>query len=121
MGVIQNIKNLFKRGGYAVTGQTLNSINDHPKVNIDPIELQRIERDFREYRNEYDKIVYINSNNEIKRRDYMTINMRKLTAEMLASLVFNEQVEISVDIDEANDYIKHVFEHNDFKKIFLSI
>lgn len=116
MGVIQNIKNLFKRGGYAVTGQTLNSINDHPKVNIDPIELQRIERDFREYRNEYDKIIYINSNNEIKRRDYMTINMRKLTAEMLASLVFNEQVEISVDIDEANDYIKHVFEHNDFKK-----
>ncbi|MGM0169843.1 hypothetical protein IGI39_004004 [Enterococcus sp. AZ135] len=116
MGLIQSVKNLFKRGGYALTGQTLNSINDHPKVNIDPIELERIEKDFKEYRNEYDRIEYINSNNEIMKRKYMTINMRKLTAEMMASLVFNEQVEITVDDESANKYIQHVFEHNDFKK-----
>ncbi|MGM0238413.1 phage portal protein [Enterococcus sp. AZ103] len=96
--------------------QTLNTINDHPKVNIDPIELKRIDQDFREYRNDYDEISYINSNNQMKKRKYMTMNMRKLTAEMLASLVFNEQVEIKVDDAAANDYIQHVFEHNDFKK-----
>lgn len=116
MGFIQNVKNLFKRGGYVVTRQTLNSINDHPKVNIDPIELNRIDLDFKEYRNDYDQIEYINSNNKIKKRKYMTINMRKLTAEMLAGLVFNEQVEISVDDKTADKYIQHVFEHNDFKK-----
>lgn len=72
MGFIESVKNLFKRGGYALTKQTLNTINDHPKVNIDPIEIQRIEQDFREYRNEYDEITYINSNNRIKKRKYMT-------------------------------------------------
>lgn len=116
MGFIQNIKNLFKRGGYALTSQTLNTINDHPKVNIDPIEIKRIEKDFREYRNDYDQIQYVNSNNEIKKRDYVTINMRKLTGELMASLVFNEQVEIKIDDNAADEYIQHVFEHNDFKK-----
>lgn len=116
MRFIESVKNLFKRGGYALTKQTLNTVNDHPKVNIDPIEIQRIEQDFKEYRNEYDEITYINSNNRIKKRKYLTMNMRKLTAEMLASLVFNEQVEIKVDNEAADEYIQHVFEHNDFKK-----
>ncbi|OSH43860.1 phage portal protein [Enterococcus faecalis] len=116
MKFIEAVKGLFKRGGYALTGQELTSINDHPKVNIDPLELQRIEQDFKEYRNDYGVIEYVNSNNEIRKRKYMALNMRKLTAEMMASLVFNEQVDIKVDDEQANEYIQHVFEHNDFKK-----
>ena len=93
MSFIDKIRNLFKKGGYAVTGQSLAAINDHPKVNIDAKELERIAIDFKEYRNEYDEIQYINSSNKIQKRKYMALNIRKLTAELMASLVFNEQVE----------------------------
>lgn len=127
MGLIQGIKNLFKRGGRTLSVQALKSINDHPKVNIDPEELARIERNFNEYKGEYPKVEYLNSMGELKNRDYMHLNMMKLSSELLSSLVFNEQCEITIsDADDekktqntyksANDFIQHVFEHNDFKK-----
>ncbi|MGC4019201.1 MAG: phage portal protein [Muricomes sp.] len=97
-------------------GERLATINDHPKVNIDPHELERISRDFREYAGNYPLVKYINSNNDACERDYCFLNMRKLTSEMMSSLVFNEQVEIKVDNEEADKFIQHIFEHNDFKK-----
>ncbi|MEK4149991.1 phage portal protein [Robertmurraya sp. FSL W8-0741] len=127
MKVIQRIKNLFKRGGYALSGQTLMTINDHPKINIDPKELERIERNLRQYQGDYPPVKYVNSQGETKERDFMTLNLRKLSASVLAGLIFNEQCEIVVsDADEennkpntfktANDLVQHVFEHNRFKK-----
>lgn len=127
LGLIDSIKNLFKRGGYALSGETLKSINDHPKINIDPNELSRIESNLSEYKGEYPDVEYFNSNGVKQKRKYRTINMVKLSAELLSGLVFNEQCEIVVsdnkDEDEkantfksANDFIQHVFEHNDFKK-----
>ncbi|WBX81302.1 phage portal protein [Virgibacillus salarius] len=126
MDLIQRIKNLFKRGGYALSGQMLKTINDHPKVNIDPAELARIERNMRQYAGDYPKVEYINSDGELRERDYMPLNMRKLSADVLAGLVFNEQCSVVVsDADEkdtnntfhsANDYIQHVFQHNRFIK-----
>nr|DAY95586.1 MAG TPA: portal protein [Caudoviricetes sp.] len=116
MGLIQTIKNLFKKGGYVVTGQSLNRITDHPKVNISEEELSRIERNFRQYEGKYPDVEYLSSNGKKTHRPYMTMNMRKLTAEMMTSLVFNEQTEISIDDDTANEFINRIFEHNDFKK-----
>lgn len=126
MRIIDRIKNLFKRGGYALTGKTLKSINDHPKVNLDPAELARIERNFRDYEGKHPKVEYVNSNGDKMKRDYMHINMTKLSAELMASLIFNEQCEVNIsDAKEdggtnsyktAHDFISHVFEHNDFKK-----
>ena len=127
MKIIDRIKNLFKRGGYALSGQTLKSINDHPKINIDPAELARIEANFNIYKGNYPKIDYVNSMGDQQKRDYMNLNMMKLSADLLSGLVFNEQCEVVVsDAKEeeeatntyksANDFIQHVFEHNDFKK-----
>ncbi|MCM3110674.1 phage portal protein [Lederbergia lenta] len=127
MNVIQSIKNLFKRGGYALSGQTLKTINDHPKINIDPNELARIERNFEEYKGNYPKVEYFNSMGELRKRKYMTINMIKLSSELLSGLVFNEQCDVVISDSKedeekantfkfANDFIQHVFEHNDFKK-----
>lgn len=126
MRIIERIKNLFKRGGYALTGKELQTINDHPKINIDPAELQRINRNFIDYQGKYPKVEYINSMGHLQKRDYFYLNMTKLTAEYLAGLVFNEQCEINIsDADEdgknntfenAHDFISHVFEHNDFIK-----
>ncbi|UTR17021.1 phage portal protein [Salipaludibacillus sp. LMS25] len=126
--MLQSIKNWFKRGGQALTGgETLKTINDHPKINIDPEELARIERNFDEYKGNYPQVEYINSMGHLKKRNYMHLNMLKLSSELLSGLVFNEQCEIVVsdakEEDEttntyksANDFIQHVFEHNDFKK-----
>lgn len=127
MGLIQNIKNLFKRGGYAVTGNKLKSINEHPRINIDPAELARIDSSFNIYKGEYPLVKYVNSAGDTKERDYMSINMMKLSAELLSGLVFNEQCKTYVsdakgDEDKPNtyqsadDFIRHVFEHNDFIK-----
>lgn len=126
MNIIQSIKNLFRKGGYALAGQTLNSINDHPKINLDPSELARIESSFTIYKGDYPKVEYVNSVGDCKKRDYMSLNMMKLSSSLLSGLVFNEQCEVVVsDADDedapntfanANDFIQHVFEHNDFKK-----
>lgn len=124
--MIDRIKNWFRRGAYALTEKELKTINDHPKINIDPMELQRIEKNFIDYQGKYPKVEYINSMGHLQKRDYFYLNMSKLTAEYLAGLVFNEQCEINIsDADDdkeqntyknADDFISHVFEHNDFKK-----
>lgn len=119
MTFMDRIKNMFKKGGYALTSESLDTINDHPKINLDPEELIRIENNFREYKNDYPDIEYINSNNQSAKRKYMALNLRKMTAEMMSSLVFNEQTEIKVDTKAnkgANDFIQKTFEHNDFKR-----
>nr|WP_285865164.1 phage portal protein [Lederbergia lenta] len=110
-----------------MSGQTLKTINDHPKINIDPNELARIERNFEEYKGNYPKVEYFNSMGELRKRKYMTINMIKLSSELLSGLVFNEQCDVVISDSKedeekantfkfANDFIQHVFEHNDFKK-----
>ena len=127
MKVIDKIKGWFQKGGYALTGQMLNTINDHEKINIDPAELARIESNFRMYKGDYPVVEYYNSAGVLKERDYQSLNMMKLSASLLSGLVFNEQCEVVVSdakvedeetntFKSANDFIEHVFEHNDFKK-----
>lgn len=127
MNVIDRIKNFFKRGGEILSGQTLKTINDHPKVNIDANELARIERNLNQYKGNYPKIEYINSHGDSRERDYMTLNLRKLSADVLSGLVFNEQCEVTIsdsreeeekenNYKSAHEFIEHVFEHNKFKK-----
>lgn len=110
-----------------MTGQTLKSINDHPKINIDPQELARIERNLRQYQGDYPQVEYINSHGHVEKRDYMTLNLRKLSADVLSGLVFNEQCEVTISdakdeekkensFKSAHEFIEHVFEHNKFKK-----
>lgn len=124
---MQRIKNFFKRGGYALSGKDLKHINDHPKINIDPNELARIERNLKQYEGDYPQVEYVNSYGDKQKRDYMALNLRKLSADVLSGLVFNEQCEITVSgakeeedkenkYKSAHEFIQHVFEHNRFKK-----
>src|SRR5690606_21194288 len=125
--VMQRLKNLFKKGGYALTMQSLQTINNHEKINIDPNELARIERSLREYEGQYPKVKYVNSLGDYREREYMALNLRKLSADVLSGLIFNEQCEVYVSdakdeeqdrnsFKTANEFIQHVFEHNKFKK-----
>lgn len=47
MGIIQTIKDFFKRSNYVMTNQSLNSITDHPKIAISPEEYNRIMNNLR--------------------------------------------------------------------------
>lgn len=115
------IKKFFKRGGYSLTKPYLNILNDHEKINIDPEELKRIEKNVKEYQGKNPKVKYKNVYGDPVERDYMSMNLRKLTADVLSGLIFNEQCKIEIGTKEqprkeANDFIQHVFEHNRFKK-----
>lgn len=133
MGLITTIKDWIYKGGAAIgMVEELQNITDHPRINIDPTEYQRINENVNIYRGHYPKVKYVNSNAITKERNYITLNMMKTVSETMASLVFNEQCEISVagktiknedgssteTESKANDFIQHVMEHNDFKKNF---
>lgn len=135
MGVINTIKNWFRKGGQKLGMVTsLNSITDHPRINVDKTELTRIYENIDLYKGKFPKVKYINSNQKKQERDFFYLNMMEQSAKVMASLVFNEQCEITVAPEyenaktdeerkkvlknDANVFIQHVFEHNDFKKNF---
>ncbi len=118
MGLIQSIKNLFRKGAADIgIVQRLDSVLDHPKISMDPSEFARIHDSLRRYEDKYDKVKFMNSNKANKERDLSSINMMKKVANQYATVVFNEQCEINID-GEAAEFISGVFEHNDFKKNF---
>lgn len=119
MGLVQSIKNLFRRGATKIGAmQSLNSITDHPKINVDDAEYQRIRKSLDYYEGNYPLVSYKNSNGKVFKREYSTINMLKKVSNRYASVVFNEQCEINVDGEEVSAFINDIFEHNDFKKNF---
>lgn len=115
---MQRIKNLFQRGGEALgMVEELQSILDHPKIDGDPKEYDRINNSLMHYEGAYPQIEFRNSNGRKVKRDPSTINMMKKVANQYATVVFNEQCEINVEGDSA-EFVASVFEHNDFKKNF---
>ncbi|MDN6419445.1 MAG: capsid protein, partial [Lactiplantibacillus plantarum] len=70
MSFISSIKNLFKRGGMALAGQSLTKITDHPKIGIDAREYDRIARNFNYYGNKFDQIKYRNSYGNLNKREF---------------------------------------------------
>ena len=118
MGFIQSIRNLFRKGGEVLgMAEQLQSVLEHPKINGDKREYQRIKNSLMHYEGDYPKISFKNSNRETVEREPSTINMLKKVANQYATVVFNEQCEITVD-GGASEFIEGVFEHNDFKKNF---
>lgn len=123
MGVIDSVRNFFRKGGVSLgLITTLQQVTDHPKINVDPQEYLRIKDSVDMYKGDYGKINYLNSYGMKKTRELMSLNMIKQVSETMASLVFNEQCVITVGSDgnnkEASEFIAKVFEHNDFKKNF---
>lgn len=118
VGFIQSIKNLFRKGGEVLKGaEQLQTILDHPKIDGEPKEYQRIQNSLMHYEGNYPKIEVRTSNQRTITRNQSTINMLKKVANQYATVVFNEQCEITVD-GNASDFVQSVFEHNDFKKNF---
>lgn len=95
----------------------LTSITDDPRISISSDEYERIAVAKRYYRDDLGKVTYKNSYGRQQSRDLMSINVTKMAARRLASIIFNEQCTVTINDDQANnanDLVNEVFKNNDF-------
>jgi len=122
--MIDRIKNYFGKVRTNMgLGQELRSIKDHPAINYDPEMLKYINEWFKLYQGYLPKIhdaeVFTIEKGRTKRRK-KTMGMPKVIAQEMASLIFNEQCQISVNDgeDEVSQYVEDVLNDNNFQKKF---
>ena len=118
MGIIQTIKNIFKRSNYVITNQSLNSITDHPKIAISPEEYSRIMDNLRYFAGSFDRVSYRDSNGTHLKRDFNHLPIGRTASKKVASLVFNEQAKIQVNNETANKFINETLKTDRFSKNF---
>ncbi|MEW7096705.1 phage portal protein [Latilactobacillus sakei] len=101
---------------------SLTKIVDHPKINVEQSEYDRIAKSLQYFEGKFGDVKYYNSDHELKKRPYMSINMMKVVAKRMASLLYNEQCRINVgsdnEFEDANEFIQATFSDNDFNKNF---
>lgn len=101
MGLIQNIKNLFWKGSAAVGAtKSLGNITDDPRIAIPANEYERIRLAKEYYRGNFGDVIFRNSYGDRRHRPLMGINVTKMAARRLASIIFNEQCKITIDGDD---------------------
>lgn len=130
MGLIQNVKNWLRKGAINIGAVAqLQTILDHPDINMDPDEYKRINESLKFYKGEYGKVKEWSSmSGGPIEREMSAINMAKQVAHEYAKVIFNEQAEIVIGEigddgkrdtkNDTNDFVQRVLEHNDFKKKF---
>lgn len=117
--MFDKLKTLFRIGGAKVgVVQTLNDITDHPKISVNASEFSRIRENRRIYKNTYPDVSYINSEGLMATRPFHSLNVSKVVSRKLSKLVFNDGCDITVDDDEADEFLQQVFSDNKFRKNF---
>ena len=118
MNFVKQIKSLFQRGVYAMTTSSLNSIFDHPKIPISKQEYDRILENLHYFKSDYPDVEYVNSSNETKKRPFFHLPIGKSTARKIASLIYNENAEITSDNKVVNEFLQSVLNNDRFNKNF---
>lgn len=95
--------------------KSLTNITDDDRIAIPAAEYRRIATAKRYYANDFAKVKYKNSYGEKCERQYSSINVTKMAARRLASVIFNEQCSIAVSgNDNVHALIDQVLADNDF-------
>nr|DAJ37432.1 MAG TPA: portal protein [Caudoviricetes sp.] len=118
MGIVQTIKDIFKRSKYVMTTQNLTYITDHPKIAVSSAEYDRIRENIKYFSGHYPQVEYRDSNGAKNKRDFNHLPIGRTAAKKIASLVFNEQAEIKVDDEQANKFIQQQLQDDRFTKNF---
>lgn len=118
MGIVQKIKDIFKRSKYVMTSQNLTYITDHPKIAVSSAEYDRIRENIKYFSGHYPQIEYTDSNGNKNKRDFNHLPIGRTAAKKIASLVFNEQAEIKLDDEHANKFIQQQLQDDRFTKNF---
>lgn len=119
MDLIDRLKLFFRKGGAKVgMVKQLNKITDDERIAISQSEYDRIDKNMKFYQNKFPKVEFINSNGDKKRRPFYGSELDKKACERLASILFNEQCEITSKASEANNFLVDILQKNHFNQIF---
>lgn len=118
MGLIQKVKDFFNRGRYNMQTSNLNSILDHPKIAVSQEEYSRIQHNLTYYQSKFDDVEYINSEGDVKRRKFNHLPIARTASKKIASLVYNEQAEITSDNKSVDEFISYTLDNDHFNKNF---
>lgn len=118
MGIVQTIKNFLTRSKYVMTTQNLKNITDHPKIVVSSNEYDRIKENLKVYAGHYPQVEYQDSNGTKQKRDFNHLPIGRTASKKIASLVFNEQAEINVDDESADEFIQQQLKNDRFIKNF---
>lgn len=118
MGLIQKVKDFFSRGRYNMQTSNLNSVLDHPKIAVSQEEYSRIQHNLTYYQSKFDDVEYINSEGDVKRRKFNHLPIARTASKKIASLVYNEQAEITSDNKSVDEFISYTLDNDRFNKNF---
>lgn len=130
MSIIDSIKSFWKKGKVNMgLGNYLNRVTDDPRINLPPEELSRIELALQYYKNDNQRTLqYHNTYNQQRSRKESVLALTKQVSRQLASLTFNEGMEISIqphaddenadtsDDDTLDKFIQSVLDSNNFNQ-----
>lgn len=116
MSFWQKLKRVFGKGAVTIGAKKeLQSILDHPKIQMSHEEYDRIQNSLLYYQG------YAHCGSD--KRAKSNINMARKVASEYAKVMFNEQAEITIGkdeksnkYDEASTWIQSIFQQNDFKR-----
>lgn len=119
MSFINRIKDLFRKGG-AKLGMVkqLTNITDDERISIPSEEYERIRVAKQYYRDDFGMVHYKNSYGQELTRELSSVNVTKMAAHRLASIVFNEQCAITVGDESTNGFISNVLADNGFYNLY---
>ena len=99
-------------------GKSLVNITDDERINIDPLEYERINKDLVYYSGLPSDVKYMMSDGKEKTRKQIGVNMTEKVAKRLASIVFNEKCSVSFENEDLSKFINDVLDANNFKNEF---
>lgn len=118
MGLIQKVKDFFNRGRYNMQTSNLSTILDHPKIAVSQEEYSRIQHNLTYYQSKFDDVEYINTDGDIKHRKLNHLPIARTASKKIASLVYNEQAEITSDNEKVNEFLTKTLDNDRFNKNF---
>lgn len=118
MGLIQIIKDFFNKGRYNMETANLNTILEHPKIAVTQEEYNRIQHNKKYYQSTFDDVVYLNTDGVRQYRKFQHLPLGRTAAKKIASLVYNEQTEISANDETLNSFLEDMLTNDRFNKNF---
>jgi phage portal protein, putative, A118 family len=101
-----------------MTTSNLNSILDHPKIAVTQEEFRRIQHNLSYYQSKFDDVEYTNTDGDRKHRKLNHLPIARTASKKIASLVYNEQAEITANDDTLNDFLNDMLGNDRFNKNF---
>lgn len=97
---------------------SLINLTDHPKIAVTSEEYNRIQSNLTYYQSKFDDVKYINTDGEQQTRKYNHLPLARTACKKIASLVYNEQAEITVENEQTNEFIHSILNNDKFNKNF---